>query len=212
MAHNLELLIATRNPGKVREVSSLISLVPRLHNRLRLRSLADFPAVPEAPESHATFRENAVEKARFYAAHTHLVALADDSGLEVASLKGDPGVHSARYGGTHLTDAERVQLLLREMKAARVNDRRARFVCVIAIADPVSDRELEAFGCCAGHIASAPRGEQGFGYDPVFIPSGYLQTFAELAPNLKDRLSHRGQAMTLASQLLVEFFGQTSVP
>ena len=184
-----ELLIATTNRGKVRELTEIFSgLVPRL------RSLSEFAATPEAEETGATFEENAVIKARHYSSHTGLWTLADDSGLEVEALGGAPGVFSARYGGANATYPERIARLLGEIAQTGDRARRARFVCVIALAAP-ADETVRAFtGECRGHIAHAPRGTGGFGYDPVFVPDGHAQTFGELPADVKQTLSHRARA------------------
>jgi XTP/dITP diphosphohydrolase len=194
MTETSELLIATRNAGKVREFASLISDTPQL----RIRSLSEFPHTTEVEETGATFEENAALKARAYAAQTGLWTLADDSGLEVDALGGEPGVFSARYGGLQADDAERTALLLKNLEASNDSRRRARFVCVIAVFHP-SGNELNLFrGHCEGRIAHAPRGTSGFGYDPVFIPDGYRQTFGELPSELKHQLSHRALAIRAA--------------
>lgn len=192
-----ELLIATYNPGKIRELESLLGALP-----LRLRSLREFPTVREVDETGATFAENAVLKATGYARQTRLWTLADDSGLEVEALGGAPGVFSARYGGPEASDADRVRLLLEEL--SRVNDRqrRARFVSVIAIADPDAQLSNVAEGICDGHLAYAPRGTNGFGYDPIFIPDGYEQTFGELTDEVKKSISHRARALAATSSFL----------
>ena len=201
-----ELLIATRNAGKVREIISLCADMP-----LRLRSLADFPETIEAEETGATFAENASLKARFYAAQTGLWALADDSGLEVDALGGAPGVRSARYAGPNATDAERVTLLLRELGHAGAEaGRRARFICAIAIVDPATGTAHIFSGKCEGQIAHAPRGTKGFGYDPVFIPEGYQQTFGELPAHIKQRISHRARALAAAHVFLYQKLGGTA--
>lgn len=194
--HTPELLVATRNEGKAREFAALLGAAP-----LRVRSLADFPHAPEVEETGATFAENAALKARAYASATGLWTLADDSGLEVDALGGAPGVFSARYGGL-ATDAGRTARLLEEL--ARTNDRarRARFVCVIALALPPSDRLHLFEGTCEGRIARAPRGTHGFGYDPVFCPDGYRQTFGELPDETKANLSHRARALQKALAFL----------
>jgi XTP/dITP diphosphohydrolase len=184
-----ELLIATRNEGKTREFASLLGTAP-----LRVRSLAEFPHAPEVEETGVTFAENASLKARAYACATGLWTLADDSGLEVDALGGAPGVFSARYGGLP-TDVARTARLLEELALTNDPERRARFVCVIALALPPSDRLHLFEGTCEGRIARAPRGPNGFGYDPVFIPDGYEQTFGELPDQTKARLSHRSRAL-----------------
>jgi XTP/dITP diphosphohydrolase len=155
-----------------------------------------------AEENGATYSENAIAKARFYAAETGLIALADDSGLEVAALAGAPGVYSARYAGENASDADRRQLLLSELSTISNGDRRARFVSVVAIAAPAGAVLNVAEGICEGTITFAPRGEGGFGYDPLFIPDGYTQTFAELPEDLKNRISHRALALAQTKQFL----------
>src|ERR1044072_613749 len=157
------LLIATHNAGKVRELERLLAGLP-----LRLRSLAEFTGIVEVEETGATFSENAALKAIGYATQTRLWTIADDSGLEVEALGGAPGVLSARYGGVGLTDAGRTARLLAELAHTGDEQRRARFVCAIAIANAEARLVHTSAGTCAGSIAHAPRGDQGFGYDPVF--------------------------------------------
>lgn len=194
-----DLLIATRNRGKVLEIAQLLSGLP-----VNARSLADFSHVAEVEETGATFEENATLKARFYAEETGLPTLADDSGLEVEALGGAPGIYSARYAGPHATDAERISLLLEELSATGDSGRRARFVCALAFVRPGEENVRLFRGICAGRIASEPRGEGGFGYDPVFIPEGYGQTFGELSAEIKNQLSHRAHALGQAKAYLAE--------
>jgi XTP/dITP diphosphohydrolase len=190
MAEHTELLVATNNAGKVRELSQLLSGAP-----FRLRLLSEFGGVAEAEETGTTFAENATLKALYYSAHAGLLTLSDDSGLAVDALGGAPGVYSARYAGAHATYAERMARLLKELEATGDVERRARFVCVIAVADP-SDGTVETFeGVCEGRIARAPRGTNGFGYDPLFIPEGHDRTFGELPEEFKHSLSHRARAL-----------------
>jgi XTP/dITP diphosphohydrolase len=191
-AHN-QLLVATNNAGKVRELSQLLADFP-----MRIRLLGQFPEIDEAEETGETFAENATIKALHYSARGGLLTLSDDSGLAVDALGGAPGVRSARYAGREATYAERMSKLLGELDATGDPERRARFVCVIAIADP-SAGTLHTFeGICAGRIARAPRGTGGFGYDPLFIPEGYAQTFGELPAEIKHTLSHRARALRQA--------------
>ncbi len=193
MTEQTELLVATNNAGKVRELSQLLSDAP-----LRLRLLSEFDGVTEAEETGTTFTENAVLKALHYSSHAGLLTLSDDSGLAVDALGGAPGVYSARYAGSDATYAERMSKLLAEIDAAGGANRRARFVCVIAVADP-SDKTVETFeGVCEGRIAHAARGAGGFGYDPLFIPEGYDKTFGELPEEVKHSLSHRARALAQA--------------
>lgn len=196
-----EFLIATRNPGKIHEFRSLLTSLP-----LRLRSLAEFPETTEVAETGTTFSENAVLKAKAYAEQTRIWALADDSGLEVEALGGAPGIFSARYGGETASDAERVELLLSQLSNSGANQRRARFVCVIAIADPLARIHNISRGECTGVIAHAPRGRNGFGYDPVFVPDGYEQTFGELTTEIKETISHRARASKAARAFLLSNF------
>lgn len=201
-----ELLIATRNAGKVCEVEMLLEGLP-----LRLRSLAEFPEVPEVEETGATFAENAALKAKSYATQTRLWTLADDSGLEVEALGGAPGIFSARYaGGANASDAERIAHLLAELSRTGDTERRARFVCVIAITDPGARLVNTSTGTCDGRIAPAPRGGNGFGYDPVFIPDGYQQSFGELSSEIKRRISHRARALDAARPFLLDYSRSTA--
>ena len=193
MHEQTELLVATGNAGKVKELSRLLAGLP-----LRLRLLSELEGVPEAEETGATFAENATLKALHYSAHSRLLTLSDDSGLAVDALGGAPGVYSARYAGAHATYAERMAKLLGELEASGAADRRARFVCVIAVADPSAGTVRTFEGTCEGRIAPAPRGAGGFGYDPLFIPDGHERTFGELPEEVKHTVSHRARALALA--------------
>jgi XTP/dITP diphosphohydrolase len=201
--------MATRNPGKVRELADLLGDLG-----VRLLSLADFPEIPDIPEEGATFAENAAAKATTVARLTGLPALADDSGLEVAALGGRPGVFSARYaqdrtGGATPTDEDNWRKLLEELREVPQDRRQARFVCEIALYFP-DGRLLTARGELAGFIALAPQGSRGFGYDPIFYVPEYRATVAELDPATKNRISHRGQALQTLKEILTarkrEFF------
>ena len=182
-----DALVATTNRGKLHEYEQLLAGAP-----LRLRSLGDLAAsLPEPPEDAPTYAENAIVKAREYASGSGLLTIADDSGLEVAALGGDPGVRTKRYFGEGVSDTERNRRLLERLRS--VPDRTARFVCVTALAWP--DGRVETFeGVCDGHIADAPAGTNGFGYDPVFVPEGHDVTMAQLPSEVKNRISHRGRA------------------
>ncbi len=195
------LVMATRNPGKVRELREILR---DLH--IRLLSLAEFPEIGEIPEQGATFLENAAAKAREVARLTGLPALADDSGLEVAALTGRPGVYSARYAQDRTaplapTDEDNWRKLLDELQGVPPEARGARFVCEIALALP-DGRLYHARGECPGVIALTPRGSQGFGYDPVFAVPEYGRTMAELRPEVKNRISHRARALAALKELL----------
>lgn len=200
-----ELLIATGNQGKIAELQLLLATLP-----LRLRSLSEFPGVAEVEETGTTFSDNAILKASAYAVQTGFWALADDSGLEVDALGGAPGVFSARYGGAGLTDGERLERLLEELSRCAPQERRARFISVIAIADPQGQIVNISTGKCEGRIAHAPRGTGGFGYDPVFVPDGYEQTFGELPPEIKQNISHRALALQGARSFLMNRFQSTA--
>ena len=195
----MDLLIATRNPGKVTELTALLGGLP-----VRLRALAEFPEIAEVEETGATFAENAELKASAYARASGIWALADDSGLEVDSLGGAPGVLSARYAGGR-SDSERVEYLLREIGKTNNADRSARFVCTIALVDETGQIMHRAEGVCEGMIAAYPRGNCGFGYDPVFIPEGFEQTFGELPVSIKQEISHRARAISQIFGFLRDF-------
>jgi XTP/dITP diphosphohydrolase len=194
------LLLGTRNPGKVIEIVSILA-----DSAWSFSSLQEFPNVGEAEENFTTFAENAIAKAQFYASATGLCALADDSGLEVEALGGAPGVFSARYAGANASDADRRALLLSELDKLGAPTRRARFVAVVAISKPNGEILNISEGICNGTITFAPRGTGGFGYDPLFIPDGHTQTFAELPDTIKNQISHRARALrgtrTFLSQL-----------
>lgn len=195
------LLIATHNPGKVREYRALLADLP-----LEVTYLDGEGIAFEVDETGATFEENAVLKARAYAAATGLLTWADDSGLEVDALNGEPGVYSARYGApeTH-SDEQRYRYLLARLAGVPEADRTARFRCVVALATP-SGEVRTADGTCAGRIGEGPRGEHGFGYDPVFLVADFdfAYTMAELEPAIKNEISHRGRAARQARTLLQE--------
>lgn len=193
-----ELLIATRNPGKLLEASLMLADLP-----YKLRMLADFHDDIDVEETGATFAENAALKAQTYAARIGLSALADDSGLAVDFLDGAPGVLSARYSGPTASDADRVSLLLANLAHAPEEHRTARFISAVAIADSHGKLLYLAEGVCEGTIISRPRGEGGFGYDPIFVPLGYDQTLAELSLDTKNRISHRAQAFAAVRTFLL---------
>ena len=200
--NNHEILIATKNVGKIKELEKLLADLP-----VRLKSLKEFPRVVEPEEIGATFAANAHLKAKYYALQTGLRALADDSGLEVEALNGAPGIYSARYAGENATDAERIAKLLNEMKD---KDPRALFVCAMAIAGETGEIEFVAEGVCSGTIAQAASGAGGFGYDPVFIPDGFSATFGELSADIKQQISHRARASFKIIQYLRRFYAALS--
>ena len=195
------ILLATGNTGKVREFEELFNVVP-----VRFRSLLEFPDIDEIEETGSTFAENAALKATGYAQRTGLWSLADDSGLEIDALGGAPGVMSARYGGPETTFREKMELVLDELSASN-KPRTARFVCSIVVADETGAVRAEASGECGGQIALEPRGSGGFGYDPIFVPAGFSQTFGELDDEIKSRISHRARAAAKIIRYLLDFTG-----
>ena len=186
------LLLATRNPGKLAELRRLLDAAQVVG--IRVLGLADVPAFPEEPETGATFAENALAKARDAAKATGLASVADDSGLAVDALNGMPGVLCARWAGRHGDDRANLELVLGQLGDVPDGHRGAAFVCVAALVVPGGE-EVVVHGEWPGHLARAPRGTNGFGYDPVFVPEGEERTSAELAPEEKDAASHRGRAM-----------------
>lgn len=197
-----DLLIATNNAGKLREFIWLLRELA-----VHLRSLAEFPHIPEVAETGNTFAENATLKAQSYCAQTGLWTLADDSGLEVDALDGAPGIFSARYAGAGATDELRRTRLLAELARTGDVERRARFVCAIALAQPDAITSALFVGICAGRITHLERGRHGFGYDPVFVPDGYEQTFGELSDEVKQNISHRARALTAAKTYMLKQMG-----
>jgi len=182
------LVLATANPDKAQEMAALLAGLP-----FTLRSRADFPGLPQFPETADTFRGNAVLKAEAVRDATGCAALGDDSGLCVDALDGAPGVRSARYAGPGCTYADNNRKLLDALKDVPEEARTARFVCWVAVARPGA--ETVAFeGLCEGRITRGPKGTGGFGYDPLFLVPGIARTFAELSPGEKDRISHRALA------------------
>jgi len=189
------LVVATKNPGKARELADILAGLP-----YDVTSLADYPNAPEIEETGATFLENAILKATEYARLTGELTIADDSGLEVDALDGAPGVKSSRFAPT---DAERIAKLLEAMRNVPDGRRSARFRCAIAVAWPEGTvRTCE--GTVEGLIAHDPRGGNGFGYDPVFYVPELGKHMAELEPEEKNAISHRGQALRAAKRVLLE--------
>lgn len=189
------LLIATRNRHKTGELAALLGPA------FQVEDLTGHPEVPEVEETGTTFAENAALKAVSASRHFPGLVLADDSGLEVDALEGAPGVRSARFAGESATDRQNLELLLQRMQGK--TSRGARFRCVIAIAR--EGKVVASFdGKCEGRIIDAPRGHDGFGYDPVFTPEGRDETFAELPGEVKNAMSHRGRAMQAALTWLRE--------
>ncbi|MDD4775079.1 MAG: XTP/dITP diphosphatase [Syntrophomonas sp.] len=199
-----ELLIATRNQKKKTELQEVLAGWD-----LRLISLDQIETMPEVEEDGATFSDNAIKKARTIAEASGMITLADDSGLVVDALDGAPGIFSARFAGPGCTDEDNNARLLELLRGVPEPQRLARFVCVIAVAVPGGGLETVS-GICEGQILLAPRGNKGFGYDPLFLPAGCRQTFAEIDSATKNLISHRGralQAVKLALQRLLDTEG-----
>jgi XTP/dITP diphosphohydrolase len=196
----MQIVVATKNSGKVKELKRLLADLP-----VSLGGLNDFGCIVEVEETGETFKENAALKARGYALQTGIWSLADDSGLEVEALGGAPGIFSARYGGANASDEEKIQKLLRELNTVQNRERRAQFVCAMAISDPSGEIKYLAEEICGGRIALTPKGVNGFGYDPIFIPDGFEQTFGELSNEIKQKISHRARAAEKIIQYLRAF-------
>ena len=194
----IKLLVATNNPGKVREYQALLKGLP-----LTLTYPTQEGIDIEVEETGSTFAQNAHLKAMVYARTSGLLTLADDSGLEVDALGGEPGTRSARYAGQGASDVDRYRLLLSKLEGVPWQQRTARFRCVIAVARPQGGVHT-AQGSCEGAIAFEPRGEHGFGYDPVFYVPEHGQTMAELEPEVKNRMSHRARAAEGARKIFHE--------
>jgi XTP/dITP diphosphohydrolase len=194
-----EIVVATRNPGKLREIEALLSPFP-----LKILSLENFPGIPEVLEDGATFAENAAKKATTVARFTGRLTIADDSGLAVDALEGRPGVYSSRYAGENAADEEKCKKILKEMAEIPEGKRQAAFLCAIAVAFP-DGRIQVVHGECRGSIAFAPQGEHGFGYDPIFFLPELGKTMAELEPEIKNLLSHRARALEQLKVIFPKF-------
>lgn len=191
------LLLATRNPNKLVELRRILAASDI--SGVQVIGLDDVPPFPEVPETAATFEGNALAKARAAVAATGLATVADDSGLEVDALGGMPGVLSARWAGRHGDDAANLQLVLDQLVDVPEDRRGAAFICVAALVVPSEGQTLGEPTVVRGHwrgtLTRVPRGNNGFGYDPIFVPDGDQRTSAELDPDEKDAVSHRGQAL-----------------
>lgn len=196
------ILLATGNRGKLRELREIFRSVP-----VTWASLDNFHDVEEVEETGGTFEENARLKATGYARQTGSWTLADDSGLEVEALRGAPGVLSARYGGSGTPFEQKITLLLDEVGRSSTASRNARFVCSMALANGRGEVLFAAEGDCRGRLADQPGGSGGFGYDPIFIPDGYLMTFGELPDEVKRAISHRRSAADKIIRYLLGFTG-----
>lgn len=195
-----KILLATHNLHKIEEIAAILKKLA-----IDLVSLADFPDLPEVEEDGKTFAQNALKKARVGSIFSGFTCLSDDSGLVVKALKGEPGVYSARYAGLHASDAANNKKLLAQLRGIPAAERQASFICCLALVNPAGQTQIFT-GTANGEISSQPRGKQGFGYDPLFIPQGYQSTFGEMPAELKNHISHRTQAIAK----LVEFLRQHS--
>ena len=197
------LLLATRNAGKVKEISEILK---NLH--VRIRSLMDFAGLPQTVEDGLTLEENALNKARAGFKQTGIPSLGDDSGLEVFHLNGKPGVYSARYAGDRATFDDNNKKLLDALQGVQSDRRRAQFRCVVAFVAEGIEKVVE--GACSGIIAEQPRGNRGFGYDPIFVPGGFHETFGEMLPDIKNQISHRGKALAVIKEFLQQYYQRRS--
>ncbi len=182
-----KIILATRNTGKIEEIRSILKGLP-----FDVASVLDHPGLADVVEDGLSLEENALKKAREIYQATGITALSDDTGLEVFSLDLRPGVLSARYAGEHVSYADNNRKLLSELVGFEPTRRKARFRCIAALVGP--ETEIMTSGNCHGMIIDAPRGEGGFGYDPLFVPDGYKETFAELPSEVKNEISHRAKA------------------
>jgi len=189
------IVLATRNNHKTEEVKTILKDLG-----LEILTLSDFPDVPVLKEEGSTFQENSLQKAHAVYLHTKIPALADDSGLEVFFLNGRPGVISARYAGDGATDEENNEKLLGQMRGVAPRRRRAQFRAVLTLFGDNGTEVTE--GICPGRLAESPRGTNGFGYDPIFIPDGFSRTYAELTFEEKNKISHRAKALEKMREIL----------
>jgi len=193
----LKLVLATRNSGKLKEMKVKLKEYPVI-----VACLTDYPDIPEIKETGKTFAENASIKAETVAKWTKLPALADDSGLEIDYIGKKPGIYSSRWGST---DQERIKKVLNALQTTKSEQRGARFICAMSLFLP-EQGNYKTKGICSGRITLLPKGAEGFGYDPIFIPDGYNQTFAELGVHVKNRISHRAVALEKMIKIIVGHF------
>ncbi len=198
----ISLVLATRNRHKVEELSAMLSELP-----VSILSFHDFPDMPDVVEDGATLTENAIKKASAVASFTGLPSLADDTGLEVDALGGAPGVRSARFAGEAANWEENNRKLLSDLNGVEGSARAAAFRCVVALAVQGDEEVRTVEGVTHGVILDAPRGRGGFGYDPLFLPEGHDLTYAEMASDEKNAVSHRGKAIKSARALVIALLG-----
>ena len=191
----LEILIATNNLGKVKEIKDILN-----NPKIKILTMKDFPYLPKIEEDGKNYQENAFKKARKTSEYTGKICLADDSGLEIDYLKGKPGIYSSRWGNS---DEERINKVLKLLENVPINKRNAKFVCVAILVFP-DGKIYMVKEECKGSIEFKPKGEHGFGYDPIFLVPEYDKTFAELGNKIKNQISHRGKAMKRMGSLINE--------
>ncbi|MBI5024797.1 MAG: XTP/dITP diphosphatase [Candidatus Omnitrophica bacterium] len=202
MSHPMhELIIATTNQGKLREIRELLKDFV-----LKITSLSDYPDAPKVEEDGKNFAQNALKKAATIALYTGKLTLGEDSGLEVKALDNKPGIHSARFSGADATDKKNNAKLLRVLRGAPLRKRQARYRCFAALVDGKGVIDV-VNGSCAGLVALRGRGKNGFGYDPLFFLPRYNKTFGELAPAIKARISHRARALSKVKKVLKKYIG-----
>ncbi len=196
----MQIVIASKNTGKIREIKSFFNDSPKV----QWLTFKDFRKFPDVKEKEKNFLENTRLKAQSISLYTNKITLADDSGLEVDFLEDRPGVKSSRYAGVYATDKQNRDKLLEEMKNAKhISERKARFVCSMVLWDPGKGSIFETRGVCEGHIGFEEKGTGGFGYDCIFIPSGYDKTMAQLTQDEKNVISHRGKALKAVRGFIV---------
>ncbi|MCK8827860.1 XTP/dITP diphosphatase [Natroniella acetigena] len=195
----MKVFLATGNKNKVKEMKQILA-----DTEIEISSQADIGTFPEVVEDATTFTGNALKKAREFGQHTKLPAIADDSGLVVEALDGQPGVYSARFAGEDATDEENNQKLLDSLKGVPMEKRTAYFSCAMAFVTPEGEEKVVQ-GKCEGRIALEPKGEGGFGYDPLFIVDDYEQTFAQMGSEVKNQISHRANALEKIKNFLVDW-------
>ena len=191
----LEILIATNNLGKVKEIKDILN-----SSEIKILTMKDFPDLPKVEEDGKNYQENAFKKAGKISEYTGKICLADDSGLEIDYLKGEPGIYSSRWGNS---DEERINKVLKLLKNVPINKRNAKFICSAVLVFPDGKRYMVKEEC-KGSITFKPKGTHGFGYDPIFLVPEYNKTFAELGDEIKNRISHRGKAMRKMAEIIKE--------
>ena len=185
-----ELIVASRNKGKVNEIKELLADLP-----VKVTSLLDYPKISDVVEDGKTYKANALKKAVAVAKATGKMALADDSGIEVAALGNKPGIYSSRFAGKGASEKDKNRKLFEMLQGMPMSKRRARYRCVVALVDGKAKEISVAQGTCGGYITTRERGTNGFGFDPLFLLKRYGKTFGELAPSLKAKISHRARAL-----------------